>query len=575
MVGLVAPFVFGKIIDGMIQKNQIADLIWWVVVLAVGLTTNSLLSWMQALHHSGRIAYDGERHIEVTTLETVLKLSIGQVSNHNSGFKQDVIKKGESAILEMVEMCYFEVGPNLFRLLIVLGALCYINPLLALIALVNIAIFITISVIINLRVAPQMKRNTRMGSRLGTSYWEMIKHLTLIMVSNEEKSAVAGYRVRYEQFADDGKRLWQEYFYKITLLREPFATIGNCGVVLAGIYLVYQGKETPGNMMIAIGWSASAFTALGQIGSLQRRFARYSAHIAQYFDLLEIQPAITEVVNPTKPQKFVGRIEFRNVSFTYPVYKKTRIDEYEEEALKTQSTTEESNSAIKNVSFTIEPGETCAMVGHSGAGKSTAINLLLRGYDPDNGEVLIDGVNLKELDLGHFRRAVGCVQQEPKLWDDTLRANLTYGLNGSAELVTTAELEVLAKQTRIDEFYGRLGDKRFETEIGENGVQLSGGQRQRVAIARALVKDPSILILDEATNALDPVNEALVHEAIREALVGRTGIIIAHRLSTIRHADKIIVFEKGEVAGIGMHDELIKSCEAYRTMVLREVGALT
>lgn len=574
MTVLIAPFVFGKIIDSVISKKPFEELIWLVVTLGLASMLSSLLQWMQALLHTEYIVFDAEEHVSALTLSTVLKLSLGQVNNHNSGFKVDVIKKGESAIAEMIEMLYFDLGPTALRLLVVLGALCYINPILALIAMVSVSCFIAVSFAINSRLLPIIKKNTRLGNKVGTSYWEMIKHLELIMISNEEKRAISDYQRGYREFSNQGKSLWRNYFWRVTLIREPFSILGNCLVILTGIYLVYQGKETPGNLVIAIGWSANAFGALTQVGSLQRRFARYSAHIGHYFDLLEIPPAITQVTSPIRLERFTGKIEFRNVSFAYPVSKVQKGDEYEDEPA-TDAPESESSNAIKNISFTIQPGETCAFVGHSGAGKSTAINLLLRGHDPDSGQVLIDDTDIKQLDLGHLRRAIGCVRQEPKLWDTTLRRNLLYGMNGSGALVTDAELETLAKQTRIDEFYGRLGEKRFETEIGENGVQLSGGQRQRVAIARALVKNPSILILDEATNALDPVNEALVHEAIRQALVGRTGIIIAHRLSTIRHADKIIVFEKGEVAGIGKHDELIKSCEAYRTMVLREVGALT
>ena len=228
---------------------------------------------------------------------------------------------------------------------------------------------------------------------------------------------------------------------------------------------------------------------------------------------------------------------------------------------------------LKTRAFTIEAGETVAFVGESGAGKSTVVHALIRAQDPEEGQIIIDGNDLRVLDLKRFREAIGIVNQQVSLFDHTLRYNITYGLNGRAAKVTDAELDKIAEMSCVNRFFSRL-EKGYDTIIGERGVKLSGGECQRVGIARALIKNPDILIFDEATSNLDSENEALIRKSIEKASKGRTTIIIAHRFSTISNADKIIVLSKGEVAGIGTHDELMQNCEPYRRLIQNQVSML-
>jgi ATP-binding cassette subfamily B protein len=224
------------------------------------------------------------------------------------------------------------------------------------------------------------------------------------------------------------------------------------------------------------------------------------------------------------------------------------------------------------VSFRIKAGETVAIVGHSGAGKSTIITLLLRGYDPKSGRVVIDGRDLRELELRSYLEQVGYVEQQVELFDESLSMNIFFGVPDAKRTDAEARLESVLKASRIDQFLPRLGEKGLDTIIGERGVRLSGGERQRVGIARALIKDPRVLIFDEATSSLDSENEALIHEAIHEALKGRTGIIIAHRLSTVRDADNIIVMKEGRVLGTGKHRTLLSTVPTYRSLVEHQLS---
>lgn len=572
-MALVSPFLYGRIIDGFIHNKPQSFLISCAfAVLGAHLIKNAV-QYLFMKHHATKIAFPLERHIDAVTLERIQKLSIGQITNHNSGYKQDIIKKGENAIAELMNTLYFNLGPSFFKVVLACAALCFVNLKIAGFVALFAGLYIFISIRIGNKMRPALKEHNKMGNTLGTFYWEMIKHLKLIIVQHQEKRSLKEYHASYNEFEQKGNEIWCGYFKSISLFREPIISFGYFGVLMIGIYLTGKGYTTPGSLVIALGWSMNVFSAVDGIGGMQRQITRNVIYISRYLDLLNIPPAITVIENPIRPKEFKGGIRFEGVSFEYPEFKKDDIED-DEEKEGSDEEGEEKLPAIHDISFTIEPGTTCAFVGPSGSGKSTVVNLIVRGYDPQQGKILIDDHTLSELDLGHWRNSIGYVEQDPKLWDNTLRYNMTYGLNGRSEQVTEDELHQLAVKTRITEFYGRLGKKRFDTYIGENGVQLSGGQRQRVAIARAIVREPSLLIFDEATNALDPQNESLIHEAIREALVGRTGIIIAHRLSTIRHADKIIVFEKGQIVGMGKHEALMESCEQYRNLVLYETETL-
>jgi len=213
---------------------------------------------------------------------------------------------------------------------------------------------------------------------------------------------------------------------------------------------------------------------------------------------------------------------------------------------------------LRNVSFTARPGEVLAIVGMSGAGKTTLVNLLPRFYDVTEGTITIDGVDIRKATLRSLREQVGLVTQETMLFNDTVRANIGYGLKD----VDEARLEAAARAAFAHDFILDL-PRRYDTVIGERGSRLSGGQRQRIAIARAILKDPPILILDEATSALDGPSEQLVQQALTNLMKGRTTLVIAHRLATVRSADRILVLDAGEIPEVGSHDELLRRNGLY------------
>jgi len=394
---------------------------------------------------------------------------------------------------------------------------------------------------------------------------EILRNLELVQINAQEKKVSGEYDKGLGKIASFGKKVWTRFLLFICLRNLVIGTTRFL-VIVIGAYYVYEGVYTAGYLVVFLSWSSNAFGKLGSVGNLHRRCMELYISVKKYFVMLDIEPAVKVIQNPVKLDNLDGRIEFKNVSFKYPVRSYLEDDEV-------KPSSQNDHEALSDISFTIQSGQRVAFVGQSGAGKSTLTHLILRSYDPDDGQIVIDENDLRILDLKHYRESIGLVEQSVTLFDETLRYNIIFGLNGRGIDVTDDELGEIANMSCIDKFYDRL-EQGFETVIGEKGVKLSGGERQRVGIARALIKTPKILIFDEATSSLDTENEALIKESIENASKGRTTIIIAHRLSTIRDVDKIFVMEKGKIVGEGKHKELLGTCEVYKNLVSNQVTTI-
>jgi subfamily B ATP-binding cassette protein MsbA len=313
--------------------------------------------------------------------------------------------------------------------------------------------------------------------------------------------------------------------------------IGGVGMALA---LVYGSIQVSANQMTS-GAFFSFMAALLLMYGPAKKLSRVNANLQQtiaaserIFEMLDTHTEVVERPHAEAMAPFRRAIEFADVSFGYE-------DGHED--------------ILRGVSFRVEAGQMIAVVGRSGAGKTTLVNMLPRFYDVTSGAILIDGVDIRHVTLASLRAQIGIVTQETVLFDDTIASNIAYGANGSARASSEA-IEAAARAANAHDFVAALPDG-YDTTIGERGQRLSGGQRQRLAIARALLKNAPILVLDEATSALDSESELLVQEALANLMMNRTSFVIAHRLSTIRRADAIIVLEQGRIAEIGRHDELL------------------
>jgi subfamily B ATP-binding cassette protein MsbA len=317
---------------------------------------------------------------------------------------------------------------------------------------------------------------------------------------------------------------------------EAVMTLITAAVIAYAGWRAIHGAFGVGNLMVFLAALAMASQALRQVANLQAVMGEGLAAASRLFEALDIVPGIKDAPAAAPLGRAQGHIELKDVRFGYG-----------DEA-----------AALDGVSIEARPGETIALVGPSGGGKSTILNLIPRFYDVQSGAVTLDGLDIRDVTLASLREQIALVTQEPFLFDDTIRANIAYARPGA----TQAHIEQAAQAAAAHEFIIAL-PQGYDTLVGELGSRLSGGQRQRIAIARAFLKNAPVLLLDEATSALDTESEARVHEALERLMAGRTTVLIAHRLSTVRHADRIYVIDKGRVAEIGSHDTLMAYGRLY------------
>ena len=315
---------------------------------------------------------------------------------------------------------------------------------------------------------------------------------------------------------------------------------GVTAVMWQGGHLMLSGQLTPGALFRFVLYTVTIAAAIGALTSFYAAYQEALGAVERVFQILETKSPIADPPLPLPlPARVRGEVEFRDVSFRYV-------------------TGEEHGPTLERLSLHIRPGEVVALVGPSGAGKTTIGSLLQRFWDVDEGAVLLDGIDVRQLALRDLRSAVGTVPQEPVLFSGSIRDNIAYARPEASD----DEIEAAAKVANAHEFIARLPE-HYDTVVGERGVKLSGGQRQRVAIARAVLKNPAVLILDEATSSLDNESERLVEVALEQILVGRTTLIIAHRLSTVQRADRLVVLDRGRIVEEGTHAELLRHGGVY------------
>jgi subfamily B ATP-binding cassette protein MsbA len=394
------------------------------------------------------------------------------------------------------------------------------------------------------KVGDSLKRSSQRSqekiSNITSILDESIGAIRIVKAFNMEK---------YEQERFDSENA--KYRYDLTRLERKKALASpiseSIGVITISIILYIVGYQlisgtssmTPGTFIVYLGIFFQMMPSLKLIGQVSNSIKEGSAASQRVFGLIDIEPDIQDLPDAKPLTDFKESIEFRNVNFKY----------------------EKSEEILKNVNLKINKGEIVALVGPSGAGKSTLVDLIPRFYDVQSGEITIDGTNIKNVKAGDLRKLMGIVTQETLLFNDTIRNNIAYG---ESEIPLERIIEA-AKAANAHNFISKI-EGGYDTVIGDRGVKLSGGERQRLSIARAILKNPPILILDEATSSLDTESEILVQQAIERLMEGRTSVVIAHRLSTIKNADKIVVIAKGEIVEIGKHTELLEKDGIYNKL---------
>jgi ATP-binding cassette subfamily B protein len=334
----------------------------------------------------------------------------------------------------------------------------------------------------------------------------------------------------------------------VTVLVRSATTLTVLSILMLGLWLFTQNLISVGEIVTFIVFASMIIVRLEQAVNFTNRLAMEAPRLVEFFDMLDTLPQVRDLPQATSPGRLQGRVEFKNVAFSY----------------------DGQTAAVKRLNFVVEPGQTVALVGASGAGKSTALALLHRVFDPDEGEILIDGQDIKTMTLEGLRQNIGVVFQEALLFNRSIADNLRVGKPDA----TVEELTQAAKQAQALDFIERQHDG-FNARIGERGRALSGGERQRLSVARVLLKDPPILILDEATSALDADTEVRVQAALEAASKNRTTLVIAHRLSTVRHADFVLVFDGGQIVESGSFSELAQASGIFAKLASHQFGLTT
>ncbi len=417
----------------------------------------------------------------------------------------------------------------------VLVMMVVISPLLALVALVTVPASILVAAVIGKRAQPQFVKQWATTGRLNAHIEEMFTGHSLVKVFGRQDESAETFRQHNDALYSSSFRA---QFISGTI-QPAMAFMGNVGYVLVAVVgglRVASGSMSIGDVQAFIQYSRQFSQPISQVASMANLLQSGVASAERVFDLLDAPEQSPDPVAPARPGEVRGRVTFEHVGFSY----------------------DPERPLIEDLSLSVDPGRTVAIVGPTGAGKTTLVNLLMRFYEVDSGRITLDGVDVATMSREDLRSSMGMVLQDTWLFGGTIAANIAYGAEGA----THDEIVAAARATHVDRFVRTLPDG-YDTVIDEEGSNVSAGEKQLLTIARAFLSDPVILILDEATSSVDTRTEVLIQRAMGSLRTGRTSFVIAHRLSTIRDADLILVMEEGRIVEQGTHDGLIREGGAY------------
>lgn len=463
------------------------------------------------------------------------RLSLSYFETTQSGDLAYRLTEDIDRIGEVVNKVFHQFLPSVLQLIVVLGYMVYLNWQLTLAALGIAPLMALLITWFGEQLRKLSYRSQSRVSNLSALLVEVFSGMRLVHAFAAEDHTL-------ERFSREAERNRHARFRAEQLKAIQLPVVGFLEslclllLLMLGGWQVSQGNLTGGQFVSYLTAVVMLIDPISLVTSNYNEFKQGEASIDRIFELLDIQPTVIEQPNASLLPPVTGKVEYRNVSFAY----------------------QPNQPVLKDLSLLAMPGEAIALVGSSGAGKSTLANLLPRFYDPQAGQILIDGIDIRDVTLRSLRRQIGIVPQETILFSGTIAQNIAFGQAEFAQESVQAAAKIANAHQFIDQF-----PQGYHTWVGERGVNLSGGQRQRLAIARAVLLNPRILILDEATSALDSESEALVQEALERLMQNRTVFIIAHRLATVRRADRILVLERGQVVESGTHAELLDKGGRY------------
>lgn len=543
-INMINPFISGKIIDEVLGNNKKSLLLPAISVMLIVVIIKGIITYTYQFILE-KISQDVLFNIRVDLYKKLLDLDVNFYSKVKTGDLMARMTGDTDAIRHFIAWVVYNIISSVTTFAFAIISMVYVNITLTIFMLIVSPIIGFITYKMSKEISPTFHNIREAYSRLNSIAQENISGNRVVRAFSREDFEIEKFTKENLNYRDrniDTINVTKKYIPKLEFFSNSLSVV----MILVGGFLVILEKITLGDLVIfnSLLWALN--NPMRMSGYLINDAQRFIASSEKIIDLLNTESNIKNNNDTVKVNKFKGDIEFRNVSLDL-----------------------DGRRVIDNISFKVKSGKTVGLVGHTGSGKSIIINLLSRFYDATEGEIFIDGVNVKDIDLEVLRKNIAVAMQDIFLFSDTIKDNIAYG-NPKAKL---EEIKLVSKKAQAHDFIDRL-DEGYETIVGERGVGLSGGQKQRVSLARAMIKEASIFVLDDVTSAVDMETEKKIQYELKNMEEKKTTFIIAHRISSLKQADIILVLENGKIVERGKHEELINKDGYYANIFDTQYGAI-
>lgn len=545
VANLIGPYLIKVALDSKIPSGDVTgliilSLIYFATVIINGICLNTKIKVMTDVGQSVIL------NIRKDLFKQLQRLPFTYYDNRPHGKILVRVVNYVNSLSDLLSNGIINLITDSFSLIVIIGFMFLIDVRLTLIGLVGLPILIAAAFAIKTLQRKAYQTLSSKSSNLNAYIHESICGMKVTQSFSREKENLK----IFDELSNNYRKSWM-HAIKLQFLMGPFVdNIGNLVVVAAyifGVAFIANGSITVGVLIAFIAYIGRFWGPINNIANTYNSIITNMAYLERIFETMDEEPTVKDIPKAFEMPEIKGLVEFKDVNFCY----------------------DDGQRILNNVNFSAKQGETIALVGPTGSGKTTIINLISRFYDIENGIVSVDGINVHDVTLNSLRKQMGIMLQDSFIFSGTIMDNIRYGnLNATDEQVVTA-----SKAVRADDFIVTLSDG-YSTEVNERGSRLSVGQRQLISFARALLADPRILILDEATSSIDTKTEMLLQKALEELLKGRTSFIIAHRLSTIKNADRIMYIDHGTIVESGTHDELMAAKGEYYELCMGQYRML-